>query len=234
MPVGKIYKVYTGKKTQVRAPARPTKSKPKIKISQLPKSVRPEMKRKNVIVENVSTLVLNNVMPTPQMPFKISAGEGVQQRIGRQAIARGLHIKGHFFNPPGNPAFFVRMVVIQDKHNNQMTFTGQEFLIKGADAVDHNQGTESAYLSVNKKRYKVYSDKLIKLSSANTNAENLKMFNTFIKLNLTLDYDDDTTNTGLTGNNIQVAYWGINPSGAIVAFQTYEANYSTTAYYMDP
>lgn len=204
----------------------------KITMSQLPKAVRPEMKRLSVVKENETTLVLGNSLGALQQPCKLSEGSGVQQRIGRQCILRGIHIKGHFWNRTGNPAFFIRMLVLQDMKKNLVDFTGDELLVKGADVVNHAQGTESAYLSINKKRYKVYSDKLIKLSSQNTNAENLKIINTFIKFNLTLNFEG-TGSGDLSNNNIQIVYWPINPTNSIVALQTIVANYATTAYYND-
>lgn len=204
----------------------------KIPMSALPRAIVPEMKRVNLVIENETTYVLGNSLGTIQLPFHISTGSGVQKRIGVKIQARGIHIKGHFYNRNGNPAYMVRMLVLQDKTNNSQTFNGDEFLMKAGVAVSHAQGTESSYLSVNKNRYKVYSDKLIKLSSANTNAENLKIFNTFIKLNMPIKYDGET-GMDIATNNIQIVYFPINPSNAVSTTEQIQANYSTTAYYMD-
>lgn len=232
MAVGKFLKRYPAKKSAKSRSTKYSKSKPKIAMSQLPLGVRPEMKRKNIILENETTTVLGNSLGTIQLPWHIAEGSGLAYRNGRKIVARGLHVKGHFFNKTGNPAFFVRMLVLQDKERNNVTISGDELLMKGSIAVGHAQGTESAYLSVNKNRYKVYSDKLIKLSASNTNAENLKIFNTFIKLNHTVNYDGTST-TDICNQNIQIIYWPINPSGAVVVAQQITANYSTTAFYQD-
>lgn len=210
----------------------PAKKPTKIRMAQLPLAVRPEMKYKNSVLENVNTLVLGNALGPITQPLHIATSDGVSGRIGNRIVLRGLHVKGHFFNKTGNPAFFVRMVIIEDKLENSHTFTGTEFLQKGSIAVGHAQGTESSYLSVNKNRYKVYSDKLIKLSSQNTNAENVKMFNTFVKFNKAIKFDGGTS-ADLTGGNIQVAFWCINPSGGVIVAQQVECSYSTTAYFQD-
>lgn len=229
MVVGKIQRVYKGKTTRV---VRKKTPKRKIMMSQLPQAVRPEMKRVNLVIENESTYVLGNALGTIQLPFHMSTGSGVAKRIGLKIQARGIHVKGHFFNRDGNPAYFVRMLVLQDKSNNSQTFNGDEVLMKANVPVSHAQGTESAYLSINKNRYKVYSDKLIKLSSANTNAENLKIFNTFIKLNMPIKYDGEFGNDIAT-NNIQIVYWAVNPSNSVSTTEQIQANYSTTAFYQD-
>lgn len=216
----------------VKKTGTPVRKAPKIRMAQLPLGVRPEMKKKNIILENINTLVLGNALGPVQQPLEIATSDGGSGRIGNKITLRGLHVKGHFFNKTGNPAFFVRMLILEDKSENTSTFTGADLLVKGSAFVQHNQGTESAYLSLNKNRYKIHSDKLLKLSSSNVNAENVKMFNTFIKFNKTIKYDGSGTSQ-VTGGNIQVAYWCINPSGAVIVAQQVEANYSTTAYYQD-
>lgn len=232
MPIGKFHKRFPAKGKKTRTTSKYVSKKPKIQMSQLPKAVIPEMKRKDQIIENESLLVLGQTLSTVLTPFKLSEGFGGAGRIGRQVTARGLHIKGHMYNKPGNPAFFVRMLILEDKELNLSTFVGDELLMKAASAVPWNQGTESAYLSINKNRYKVYSDKLIKLSSSNENAENLKIFSTFIKLNHNVKYDG--TGTGdICNRNIQVVCFPINPTGAVVVAQNVTINYASTAYYQD-
>lgn len=203
-----------------------------IRMAQIPKSMRPEMKHKEVIIENQNTLILGNQLGPIITCFHTSQGVGVQQRVGLRAWAKGIHIKGHFFNKNGNPAVFIRMLVLQDKEKNDSTFIGDQLLMKAGGMVSHSQGTESAYLPINKNRYQIYSDKLFKLSSSNTNAENVKLFNTFVKLNLPLKYNGTAT-SDLAQNNIQVVYWAINPSGAVVTVEATQANFVCTAYYND-
>lgn len=231
MPVGRIRKVYSGRKTTVK-PKSKYVPKGKIKMSQLPQGVRPEMKRKNLVIENETTYVLGNSLGSIMQCFHTLQGPANYERNGLKVQARGIHIKGHFYNRNGNPAYMIRMLVLQDKTNNIATFNGDELLMKAGNAVSHAQGTESSYLSVNKNRYKVYSDKLIKLSSANTNAENLKIFNTFIKLNIPIKYDGPSFGDIAT-NNIQIVYWPINPSNTVSTTEQIQANYSCTAYYQD-
>lgn len=227
MPAGKFYKRFPAKKKATKYAA-----KPKIRMSQLPRAVVPEMKRKNLVIENENLTVLGQGLSSIMAPFQIAENVGLAYRVGRQITARGLHVKGHMFNKTGNPCFFVRMLILEDKEKQTQTFNGDELLMKQSQAVSHAQGTESAYLSINKNRYKVYSDKLIKLSASNTNAENVKIFSTFIKLNHTVKYDG--TGTGdITNRNIQIACFPINPSGAVVVAQRVEINYHATAYYQD-
>lgn len=208
-------------------------SKAKIPLSRLPKAVIPEMKRKDVVIENAQSLVLGQNLGTVTKCFHLEQGPGLEQRIGRRVLARGIHVKGHFYNKPGQPCFFVRMLILQDKENNAATFSGDELFLKAGQPVSHTQGTESAYLGINKARYRVYSDKMMKLASSSNNAENIQIFKTFVKLNTDIRYDGNTF-TSITGNNIQIAYFPVNPTGAVITTEKITANYQSTMYYMDP
>lgn len=216
-----------------RAQPRKTASKAKIPLSRLPKAVVPEMKRKDLVVENAQSLVLGQPLGTIQAAFHLLEGPGLEERIGRKILARGIHVKGHFYNKPGQVCFFVRMLILQDKEDNAATFTGDQLFLKAGTAVSHNQGTESAYLGVNKARYRVYSDKLMKLSSSSNNAENIQIFKTFVKLNTDIRYNGPGFGD-ITQNNIQIVYFPINPTGSVVTTEKITANMQTTMYYMDP
>lgn len=229
MPISKAYKKkYTSLRVTKKA-AKPAK----IPLSRLPKAVIPEMKRKDVVIENVQNLVLGQNLGSITKCFHLEQGPGLEQRIGRRVLARGIHVKGHFYNKPGQPCFFVRMLILQDKENNAATFSGDELFLKAGQAVSHAQGTESAYLGVNKARYRVYSDKMMKLASSSNNAENIQIFKTFVKLNTDVRYDGNTFSS-ITGNNIQIVYFPVNPTGAVITTEKITANFQSTMYYMDP
>lgn len=195
---------------------------------------RPEMKKTYKSIEAQQTQVDQNVLGPVQTPFRMATGSSGLTRDGNQINLRGIHVKGHFFNrPTSGKVFKVRMVIIEDKRSNSTIFTGDQFLIKNGVPVNHDQGFESSYLGINKARYKVYSDKLITLGSSSDSADNVKMFNTFVKLSGVARYSD-TSSLSLENRNIQVAYWPITAGGQLPIAQYIEATYCVTGFYQDP
>lgn len=203
----------------------------KIPMARLPRAVKPEMKRVDRVIENQSLLVLGQSSHT-MTPCKIAGGIEEGQRVGNKVLARGLHLKGHFFNRSGNPCLFVRMLVLQDKKQLATDIVGSELLVKAGSNVNYDQGTESAYLSINKYRYAVLLDKTIKLGAINTNGENIKMFNHFIKLNKTLTFGG-TASSSIESTNIQIFVYPINPSGTSTVLESIQYNQNATLYYND-
>lgn len=203
----------------------------KIPMARLPRAVKPEMKRNDSVIENQNMLALGNGHIQTYLT-RTQGGVLESERIGNQITLRGIHIKGHLFNKTGNPAFMVRMMVINDKENNISIATGQELLVKANQNINYDQGTESAYLSVNKARYSVYLDKTYKLAATNHNGENIRMFNHFIKFNKTIKYGGSGLGSQ-KGNQLQFFVWVINPSGAVVTSEKVTLNSQFTTYFND-
>lgn len=209
----------------------PKKKARKVPMSALPKAVRPEMKRIDHAIESHSLAVLSQGFTAH--PFcQIPGGSTENQRNGNQCILRGLHMKGHIFNRSGNNlAYFVRILVVNDKENNIALNTGAELLIKNGSNVIYSQGVESAYLSVNKYRYSVWYDKLFKVSPSNENADNVRIFSKFIKFNKKLQFGG-TNSASLKGNNLQVIAYVCNPSNAVTV-ESIIYNNNLTTYFQD-
>lgn len=198
----------------------------------VPIKTLPEMKEKHLQKESESVQITGNVLSPVTLPFRIDQGTDKGNRIGCKITERGVAIKGAFTNREGQPAMWVRMVVIKDKYQNQTVFTGDQFLYKSGNSVSHDQGPESAWLPINTNRYHVYSDKLIKLGSSGNEAENVKMFNTYIPLRQTATYSGSGSTSMLT-NNVQIAYWAINPTSQSTISANIVGNYSVVGYFQD-
>lgn len=192
----------------------------------------PEMKEKHIQVESESVQINSNVLSAVRLPFRIAQGTDKDDRIGNKIMERGLAVKGVFTNREGQPAMWVCMMIVKDKYQNQTVTSGSQLLLKGADSVGHDQGPESAWLPANTNRYHIYSDKLIKLGSSGNDAENVKMFNTYIPLKQIAEFTGPGQTTMLTGN-IQVFFWCINPTSQSTIGQYIVANYSIAGYYQD-
>lgn len=229
----KAYQTLTGGKALKKARSTPQK----IRISQLPKCVRPEMKSivRSLEGDTMSALTENRLVI---MPFAhITQGTGVEQRIGNDICLKSMHIKGHLENRSSVAnTMLVRIAIIQDTKDNATAFSGTNCLVKNNTVASLGSlGAESAYLAWNKARYKVAYDKTVKLGSSNANGSDIQLFNIFQKLRGEADFSFATGAPGaINKNNWQFVMWACDPDNASQSTSNVNGYFQVTGYYTDP
>lgn len=192
-----------------------------------------EMKSVNRVIENSNLLILGQQYQNVLHPCQVGSGAEENERVGNNIVLRGIHVRGHLFNKPGNPAIMYRWLILEDMKYNNSSTVGDELFIKQGSMVDYDQGTESAYLSPNKQRYKIYHDQTIKVAGENYNGDNVVIFKKFLKFQLPIKF----SGLGLSSiqtHNIQIFGFPINPSGQVLTTEKLMVNLQCTAYYEDP
>lgn len=209
----------------------------KISYRQLPASLRPEMKKivRTIEGDSMSALSENIIV---MKPFShVQTGSQQDQRIGNSIFTKALHIKGHLENRSSTAqTVLVRMLVINDKKFSSSTFAGDDILIKNNVPVDLGSlGAESSYLSINKERYSVLMDRVIKLAATSNNGGDIRLFNHFIKLRGKgiYDYQEGAPGAINTGN-YQLVMWACDPDNAGQSTTSVNGYAQVTAYYTDP
>lgn len=229
-------KSYRGRDT-VRKSYKKAKYAPKIRVSQLPKCVRPEMKciTKNVEGISMSALTENQLVI---MPFShVTNGAAVNQRVGNEICLKSIHLKGHLYNRSTVAnTMLVRIAIIQDTKDNAQFFTGANCLIKSNAPVSLGSlGAESSYLAWNKSRYNVAFDKLYEMGSSNTNASDVQLFNVFTKLRGEAEFSYTTGAPGaINKGNWQVVMWACDPDNAGQSTSSVTGFFQICGYYTDP
>lgn len=222
---------YTKKKTFKKRNAR------KISFRQLPNSLRPEMKKIVRTIEGIQMSALTEDVIVMKPFSHIAAGSQQDQRVGNEIYTKAIHIKGHLENRSSTPnTMLIRMALIRDKKTPNAAFTGNDCLIKNNSPVSLGTlGAESSYLSWNKERYAVVMDKTVKLGSANTNGQDIKLFNHFIKLKGKATYEyQEAVPTAINNGNYQFIMWACDPDNAGQSTSFVKGYCQVTAYYTDP
>lgn len=142
---------------------------------------RPEMKKQfNLIDEQV----LNTLSPSFFFSeFIVAQGTPLNGRVGNEVLLQGCHIKGVLHNNSNSPVYVRRLVLGFSDGTITNTFTE---LFTSAGGVPTDLGTttglNSMYYSINKVKFKVYDDTMIRLGSlASIDGNNTRFFNKFQK-----------------------------------------------------
>lgn len=166
-------------------------------------------------------------------PFALRGGTNEDERIGNSANAIGISIRGHYFNNSASVPSMVRMLVVQDIRAPGSNITGAELLIKNNTPVGQNQGAESMYLPINKKRFRVYYDKTTMLSAnVPQNTGQYRQFRKYLKLNHKLEFMDETAES-ITRNDIRVIFFAAETSSDEGLGNTVELYSNVVGYYRD-
>lgn len=206
--------------------------------------------------------VLPNIRQTNcyQLLPEISIGTTVNNRIGNKIKPKGLYVSGHiagdWLNIVANNASFqnmyVRLLCVADKQNNVDSLAYNAFassyvnlLNKGGTSTDFLFSDQtSLYRPVNKERFTVYFDKVIKIGlySANVGTANVDQthgIRTFkFKVPIKEEFVYDDTNTRPTNASMPLLLCGYCPAdnrnitaGATTSF--IKLTYYTDFYYTD-
>lgn len=207
----------------------------KVPMEALPKAVIPEMKRHAPTVINGTNMSTLGHAPLVQNSFSIGGGVNESDRIGNKILARGLMIRGAFFNRnSNNKGLVARLAIIQDREADSITpFDGDQALVNGNGNVDLSTLSEQAcFLPWNKYRYRVFYDQTFRLSPENVNANDYKQFKKFIKLNMPVMYGGSGAGS-LKSKPVQVVMWATDPSSSAIDTENITAYCDTTLYYND-
>lgn len=213
-------------------------AKPKISLSQLPKCVKPEIKKLVRTIEGTAMQALTENLIV-QKPFAhIQTGSQQDQRVGNKICLHSIKCQGHLENRSSVAnTMLVRMAILRDKAYDQSTFSGIEALIKNNVPVNLGTlGAESSYLDWNKDRYDVIYNKVFKLGSDSSSGSNIKLFNFTKKLGgkkATFSYQTGAPNA-ITSGNYQVVMWACDPDNAGQSTSSVNGYIQTTGNYTDP
>lgn len=124
----------------------------------------------------------------------ISQGTALNQRIGNQIHIKGVHCKG-FLHNNNTKVLYIRHLIIGTANPNDITASTELLQIGGGatSTLTTANGLNMLYLPINKVKFQVYHDKIMKLGgSASIDGVQDRFFNKFIKLNKKITYEANT------------------------------------------
>lgn len=178
---------------------------------------------------------LNTLTQTSQglTPFRIRGGSKEDERVGNEVTARGISMRGHFYNNSTTVPTMVRCLVLSDKRGQGDAFTGDNLLMKNNAPVTYIQGTESMYLPINRARYQVAYDHTWMLS-ANTpdNMGQYKKFQKFIKISSKVKFSDEN-DSSIQQGDWKVIFWSAETSNDVGLGNIVELYVGVSGLYVD-
>lgn len=171
--------------------------------------------------------------------LSIAQGTTRDTRIGNEIYFHGLHSKGSWFNNGAVPVFIRRLVVGYSSGISAQTASAELFdTADGVGSTITAMGNNMGLITsrINKNQFKVYFDKVIKLSPTSAvDGTQTKMYNYFTKFGgKKIQFEGSTS--GLLGQNNRIGeIWLVaqadndTTTGAAV-----EQTYALTRYFTDP
>lgn len=166
-------------------------------------------------------------------PYRIRGGSKEDERVGNEVTARGISMRGHFYNNSSTVPTMVRCLVVSDKRGQGEVFTGDNMLMKNNTPVTYIQGTESMYLPINRARYQVAYDHTWMLS-ANTpdNMGQFKKFQKFIKISSKVKFGDEN-DSSIQQGDWKVIFWSAETSNDVGLGNVVELYVGVSGFYKD-
>lgn len=194
-----------------------------------------ELKRVLQLVDesSISTLAALD----PRYLFDINQGTAVNNRTGNQIIAKGVSIKGIVHNNGANTNF-MRMVLLGHTSLEDVSITGQFFgdanLAGAATTLTGGAaGLNSMYYPINKLKFQVLMDKVIKCGPAGVDSTDTQTFRHFVKLNRKIKFAANQSGSDGQSYRYTLVFWTAEGPDDTALGQTLEVSAHVQAFFTD-
>jgi hypothetical protein len=207
-------------------------------VKQVTAKSRPEMKRIMDSTTLDETAINTLTVPYIFREFSCVQGTQVQGRLGNELYIQGLHLKGILHNN-SNTTIFVRRLILQ-LTDGTPTGAFTEIFTSGTgvptDLVT-TTGLNAMYHSINKSKFKVYDDTVMKLAPlTSVDGNQTKMFNKFQKFGgAKITYEGNTSGEQNQNKRFLVLWIFADANDdTTAATNVVEVSSNITWYYTDP
>lgn len=166
----------------------------------------------------------------------VSIGGGVDERVGHEIMAKGIHLAGALHNN-GSTTNYVRMMVIQQHSQDALSSASDVFQnVTNTDDFSGITGMQTMYYPIQKVDFKVLYHRIFKLNPNGTAgiADESRMFRKFIKLDQKVRFENQNTEgTGLQRPRYWLALWAAESPDDTSLGETIELSFLARFYFTD-